>query len=171
MLLSYWLPKDNLDAVIFWVAPFGDIFIRALKMIVVPVILFSLIVGAASINPARLGRVGLKIMAYYMFTSALAVAIGLLYAYLSKPGLGLDLAGGGTAAKMAERPSLIDTFLQIVPANPFDALARGDVLAVIFFACAFGIALSYLQASGDAKIKANAELVFRFFRGRRRGDV
>ncbi|MCC6123812.1 MAG: dicarboxylate/amino acid:cation symporter [Pirellulales bacterium] len=165
-ILSYSLPQDRLNEVIRWIAPFGDIFIRLLKMIVVPVILFSLIVGTASINPARLGRVGLKIMAYYLFTSALAVAIGLAFAYVAKPGLGLNLAGAaGAAAKPAERPSLLDTFLNIVPTNPFDALARGDVLAVICFACVFGVALSYLQSGGDAKIKANAELVFRFFEG------
>jgi Na+/H+-dicarboxylate symporter len=166
LMLSHWLPKDQLDRTLFWMAPFGDIFIRLLKMIVVPVIFFSLVVGTASIDPAKLGRVGLKIMAYYLFTSALAVAIGLSFAHVAQPGLGLNLAGAaGTTAQMAERPSVLETFLKIVPTNPFDALARGDVLAVICFACVFGIALSHLQSSGNAKTKANAELVFRFFEG------
>ncbi len=72
---------------------FGDIFVRLLKMIVVPVIFFSLVAGAASIAPSRLGRVGVKIMAYYLLTSALAVVIGLLFANILKPGLGMNIVG------------------------------------------------------------------------------
>ena len=70
---------------------FGDLFIRLLKMIVVPVILFSLIAGAASIAPSRLGRVGVKIMVYYLATSALAVAIGLAFANVFQPGAGMGI--------------------------------------------------------------------------------
>ncbi len=72
---------------------FGDLFVRLLKMIVVPVIFFSLISGAASIAPGRLGRVGLKIMGYYLLTSALAVVIGLVFANILKPGLGMNIVG------------------------------------------------------------------------------
>lgn len=72
---------------------FGDLFIRLLKMIVVPVIFFSLIAGAASIDPGRLGRVGIKIMAFYLFTSALAVVIGLIFANILRPGAGFNVVG------------------------------------------------------------------------------
>ncbi|HQO65841.1 MAG TPA: cation:dicarboxylase symporter family transporter, partial [Spirochaetales bacterium] len=72
---------------------FGDLFIRLLKMIVVPVILFSLITGAASIAPSRLGRVGVKVMIYYLATSAFAVIIGLVFANIFRPGLGFNIIG------------------------------------------------------------------------------
>ncbi|HWP68179.1 MAG TPA: dicarboxylate/amino acid:cation symporter [Rectinemataceae bacterium] len=129
---------------------FGDLFIRLLKMIVVPVILLSLIAGAASIDPGRLGRVGVKIMAYYLFTSALAVVIGLIFANILQPGAGLNIAGNagikGTAAAVLPISQIL---LNIVPTNPVEALAKGDVLPIIFFAVVFGIALSYIKDSDN----------------------
>ena len=93
---------------------FGDLFIRLLKMIVVPVILFSLIGGAASIAPARLGRVGIKIMAYYLFTSALAVAIGLVLANIFQPGDGMNIVGNeGIKGKVAEAPTMSAILLNV----------------------------------------------------------
>ncbi|KUK27808.1 MAG: Proton/glutamate symporter, SDF family, partial [Thermococcus sp. 40_45] len=73
------------------IKPLGDLFVRLLKMLVMPIVLASLVVGAASISPARLGRVGVKIVIYYLITSAFAVFIGLIMANLFKPGLGLEL--------------------------------------------------------------------------------
>ncbi len=67
---------------IAWVSPFGDIFVRLLKMIVMPVVIFTLVVGAASIHPSRLGRIGVKALLFYMVTSAFAVAVGLLFGNL-----------------------------------------------------------------------------------------
>ncbi|MFW6138195.1 MAG: dicarboxylate/amino acid:cation symporter [Spirochaetota bacterium] len=141
------------------IKPFGDIFIRLLKMIVMPVIFFSLVVGAASISPARLGRVGVKIVAYYLVTSAFAVAVGLLFANIFKPGMGLALAGVEAAGKELEKPSVVDTILNIFPTNPIQALAQGNVLPTIFFAIIFGIALSYLKESGVDRIKNAADTV------------
>ena len=134
---------------------FGDLFIRMLKMIVIPVILFSLVAGAASIAPSRLGRVGVKIMAYYLFTSALAVTIGLVFANIFRPGEGLGIIGDAAVkGKAAEAPTLVQTLLNIVPTNPIESLAKGDVLPVIFFAVCFGIAISYVK---DSKIKSIAK--------------
>ena len=78
----------------FNVNPLGTLLVRLLKMIVVPVIFFSLIVGASSVHPKKLGRVGLKIFFFYIFTSATAVSIGLFIGNLFKPGLGLNLGSG-----------------------------------------------------------------------------
>ncbi len=141
------------------IKPFGDVFIRLLKMIVMPVVFFSLVVGAASISPARLGRVGLKIVGYYLLTSAFAVAIGLLFANVFKPGMGLELAGVEAAGKELKKPSVIDTILNIFPTNPFKALAEGKVLPTIFFAIIFGIALSYLKESTVERLKNSAETI------------
>ncbi len=150
---------------IVWVKPFGDLFIRLLRMIVVPVIFFSLVVGASSISPARLGRVGVKIVAYYLLTSVFAVSIGLVFATLLNPGMGLSLEGVAGTARQLTQPKMVDTFLAIVPTNPVDSLAKGDVLPIIFFAICFGIALSYLQLSGDSKVAEGAGTVQRFFAG------
>jgi Na+/H+-dicarboxylate symporter len=148
---------------IAWVNPFGDLFIRLLKMIVVPVIFLSLVVGAASISPARLGKGGVKIVLYYIFTTVIAVIIGLIFANIFKPGLGLNLAGVSGAGRELKQPSIISTLLNIVPTNPVESLAKGDVLPIIFFALVFGIALSYLAESSETHLKEGAKALLQLF--------
>ncbi len=147
------------------ISPLGDLFVRLLKMIVMPVVLLSLIVGASSISPARLGRVGIKIFAYYMITTVVAVIIGLIFANILHPGWGLNLAAGEAAGKELKQPKLIDTLLNIIPTNPFASLSSGDVLPIIFFALLFGIGLSYLGASQNARMKQLAETVLQVAEG------
>ena len=140
---------------------FGDIFIRLLKMIVVPVILFSLIAGAASIAPSRLGRVGVKIMVYYLATSALAVAIGLAFANVFQPGAGMGIVGDAAVqGKEAAAPTISQILLNIVPTNPAESLAKGDVLPIIFFAVLFGLAIAYVKDSKDAAVAKGADTLF-----------
>jgi Na+/H+-dicarboxylate symporter len=150
---------------IVWVKPFGDLFVRLLRMIVVPLIFFSLLVGAATIAPSRLGKVGVKIMVYYLLTTVIAVAFGLICGNLLKPGESLNLTAGKAPGKPLTPPSAVDTLLNIIPTNPFETLAKGDVLPLIFFALLFGIALSVLKESKDERIKGGAAVVFGFFEG------
>ncbi len=139
---------------------FGDLFIRLLKMIVVPVVLFSLITGAASIAPSNLGKVGLKALAFYLFTSAFAVVIGLGLATLFQPGVGFNIVGTGADLTIRSAPSMSDAFLAIVPTNPIDSLAKGDILPIIFFAILFGIGISLLKDSSDEKVVKSADILF-----------
>ena len=149
---------------ILWVNPLGSLFVNSLKMIVMPVILSSLIVGAASINPAELGRVGIKIILFYLVTSAFAVAMGLLMGNIFKPGAGLALGSAAEAAgRVLKQPKFIDTLIAIIPKNPFGALASGAVLPTIFFAIIFGIGISYLKASSDDRLKKSGDTLFMFF--------
>lgn len=150
---------------IAWAKPLGDVFVRLLKMIVMPVVFFTLVVGAASISPARLGRVGVKIVVFYLLTSALAVTIGLLFGNLFHPGSGLDLGAGEAAGRELTRPSVVETLINIIPTNPFGALAQGTVLPTIFFAIIFGIGLSYLQVSSEERIRDAAGTVLSFCDG------
>ncbi|GAB6276852.1 MAG: dicarboxylate/amino acid:cation symporter [Rectinema sp.] len=134
---------------------FGDLFIRLLKMIVVPVVLFSLIAGAASIAPSRLGRVGIKILVYYLLTSAFAVIIGLVSANIFQPGAGFNIIGDAAVqGKQAAPPTIAQILLNIVPTNPFESIMKGDVLPIIFFSVVFGIGLSYIK---DSKQQALAK--------------
>ncbi len=140
---------------------FGDLFIRLLKMIVVPVVLFSLIGGAASIAPSHLGRVGIKILAFYLVTSALAVIIGLILANFVKPGLGFHVVGDeAIKVALAKAPNLADVFLNIIPTNPIESLAKGDILPIIFFALCFGVAISLVKDSSNQKAARAAESLF-----------
>ena len=148
------------------VAPMGTAFVRLLKMIVMPVVVFTLVVGAASVNPSRLGRIGVKALFLYLVTSGFAVAIGLLFANLFSPGESMKLVGMASAAgKAVTPPSLVDTLLNIIPTNPFGAITTGKMLPTIFFAIFFGIGLSHIRESSDERIKAAAETVFSFFEG------
>ncbi len=143
--------------------PLGDLFIRLLKMIVAPIILFTLVVGAASIAPARLGKVGVKIVVYYLVTSAIAVLIGLVMANLFRPGVGMHLAGEAKKITVKTPPSPIDVLLNIIPTNPFSSLANGAVLQIIFFAIVLGIAIAYLKESRDERIRRIGSTVFDIF--------
>lgn len=139
----------------------GDIFIRLLQMIVVPVIFLSLITGAASIAPAELGRVGAKTLLYYLILVLFAITIGLVLANIFKPGDGLNLVGAaGMQGKVSNAPPLATVLLNIIPTNPIDSLAKGQVLPIIFFALCFGIGLSYLRDSSDQNLARIGNLLF-----------
>lgn len=151
---------------IMWVAPFGAVFVRLLQMIVMPVIFATLVMGSASISPAELGKVGVKIVVFYLVTSALAVSIGLVMANIFQPGSGLGLTGAaGISGRALQQPALRDTLLNIVPTNPFAALSAGAVLPTIFFAIAFGIGISYLKISENERIRNAGETLFVLFDG------
>jgi Na+/H+-dicarboxylate symporter len=150
-----------------WVSPFGEIFIRLLKMIVMPVILFTLTVGAASVHPSQLGRVGVKALVIYSLTTGFAVSIGLICGNIFQPGKGMQIGAEVAEGIQADlsSPSLLDTLINVVPVNPFGAIAEGNVLPVIFFCLLFGIALAYVRNSEDELTRKSGETVFRFFNG------
>ncbi|GMO28730.1 MAG: dicarboxylate/amino acid:cation symporter [Termitinemataceae bacterium] len=149
---------------ILWMQPFGDVFVRLLKMIMIPIIVSTLIVGASSVSPANLGRVGIRIILLYMITSAFAVLIGLLMGGVFHP-MAEIVGVVETTGKAATQPKLSETLLEIVPTSVMQSLVRESILAVIFFALVFGIALSYLRNSRDERIKKSAEAIYVFFDG------
>jgi DAACS family dicarboxylate/amino acid:cation (Na+ or H+) symporter len=139
---------------IAWIKPFGDLFIRLIRMIVVPLVFISLVAGAASMGDlSKLGRVSIKTITYYVGTTAVAVFIGLVIANLFQPGVGLNLATEGLKAREVSPPGAVQTFLNIVPLNPAQALAEGNLLQIIFFAIFFGFALSSLGEKGKPLLK------------------
>ncbi len=148
-------------------SPLGDILVRSLKMIVVPVIVSTIIVGAGNVKPSQLGRVGAKCMGIYMVTTAFAVAIGLFFGNILQPGKGLELAVDASAIKAVapKATSLLDILINIIPTNPFQAIANGDVLATIFFCLITGIAISMLRHSDDERIRHAGNTLFHLFEG------
>ncbi|MDC7221892.1 MAG: dicarboxylate/amino acid:cation symporter [Spirochaetales bacterium] len=148
------------------VQPLGSILVNLLKMIVMPLILCTLVVGASSVHPRELGKIGVRIFVYYMLTSALAVTIGLLVANIFHPGAGLNLAADASAAgKALSQPKFVDTLLAIIPKNPFGALSQGQVLPIIFFALVFGIGISVVSNSEDEKLQESGKALFKVFNG------
>ena len=156
---------QNASQAIEFLRPFGDLFIRLLKMIMVPVIVCTLIVGTSSISPAQLGKVGVKIIIFYLLTSLFAIIIGLFVGTVIAPGEGMMLENIAGTAKEAKAPTLVQILLDIVPTNPFGSVAKGEVLPTICFCVFFGIALAFCRDSKDEKVKNSADVVFSFFEG------
>lgn len=141
-----------------WTEWIGRLFLAMIKMVVVPLVFFSLIVGVASLGDFRkLGRMGGATLGFFTLTTIVALTIGILLTNILKPGnlLGeadrAELLGaysgdaGSKVASAADAPSLVDQIVGIVPTNPFAALASGDMLAVIFFAAMVGIAFTLMD--------------------------
>ncbi|GGB61352.1 proton glutamate symport protein [Fictibacillus barbaricus] len=149
-----------------YLQPIGDIFIRLIKMIVVPIVVSSLIVGVASVGDIKqLGRLGGKTILYFEIITTLAIIIGLFIANIFQPGAGVDmksLSKGDISSyvettESVESHGFADTFLNIVPTNLFESLANGDMLAIIFFSVLFGL--------GIAAIGERGKPVLAFFQG------
>lgn len=137
-----------------YLQPLGDLFIRLIRMVVVPLVIATIIAGAAGISDtSKLGRVATKVLMVYAITTAISVTIGLLFAGAIQPGMGLDLSTEGLQAKAVTPPKLVDTLLAIVPINPMDAFAKGNMLQIIFFAVIFGFGLSGLGERGKPVLK------------------
>ena len=154
-----------------WIEPIGTVFIRLIMMIVIPLVVASLILGTASLGDIRkLGRLGGKTVLIYLVTTAIAVSIGLLLSNIVRPGsridpttrdtiaatLADDAAGRMTLA--AEKPTVGETLINMIPTNPFQAAANGELLPLIIFSIIFGAAVS-LVAPG------RRDMVLTFFNG------
>ncbi len=122
----------------------GDLFLRLLKMITIPLIVTSLVVGVAGLGSTeRIGSMFGKTMLYYFATSVLAIATGILMVNLIRPGIGAELPGGGEGVISGEEQSLPSVFLgllnNMIPPNPIEALAKGDFLSIITFSILVGL--------------------------------
>ncbi|HWR03204.1 MAG TPA: dicarboxylate/amino acid:cation symporter [Humidesulfovibrio sp.] len=132
--------------------PFGDAFIKMIKMIIAPIIFCTVVVGIAKMGDmGKVGRVGIKAMLYFWTMTLLALAIGLVVVNLYKPGVGMnldvstmDMSAVEKYAGSAKKLSTIDFILNIIPTNVVDAFAKGEILQVLFFSIFFGLALSAL---------------------------
>ncbi len=156
--------------ILSYVRPVGTLFIRLITMIAAPLVLASLVVGASSISdPAKLGRIGMKTLLLYLLTTAIAITLGLVIANLIQPGEGIPgevsarlLAGyqeqAAVRIEKAEDLSVMDQIIAIVPTNPFEAMASGNMLQIVFFALFFGIALTLIPEN-------KSKPVVRFFDG------
>lgn len=135
--------------------PVGDAFLRMIKMIVVPFIFSTLVMGIAGTGDfKKLGRLGGKAIIWFEFATTIALAIGLLVMNLAEPGVGVTLSASAANASHAAAASqhsvdLVDYAVHIVPSNIIDAMARQDMLQIIFFACFFGVAVAHIGEKGE----------------------
>ena len=157
--------KEN----VVYLKPFGDLFIRLIKMIIVPLIFFAIVGGITSAqNSKALGRVGIKASIAYLSTTIFAVIIGLSIGSIFEPGSGIILNFNNELAKPPEGTTIakiMNTILEVVPDNALGAMAQGAVLQVVFFALFTGITINRLEEASSKKIigmiQALSNLVFK----------
>jgi len=127
----------------------GQIFVRSLKLLVVPLVLVSLICGVSSLGSnSRMGAVALKTVVLYLVTTAIAISLAILTAVIVQPGVGIDLAlASEFVAK--EAPPLKQTLINIFPSNPVESMANGATLQIIVFALLFGFAVTKAGEQGQ----------------------
>ncbi len=135
--------------------PLGTIFIRLLRMVIVPLVMSSIIVGVAGVSDAKnLGRLGLKTFAYYTLTSLMAIIVGLMLTNLIRPGVGVEIPMTETyTSESLEKPgSVFDIVIRMIPINPVAAASEGDMLGIIFFSLFFGFAMARISAAHRDKV-------------------
>ncbi|WP_096740171.1 dicarboxylate/amino acid:cation symporter [Pseudoalteromonas atlantica] len=136
-----------------YIKPIGQLFISAIKMLIVPLIFCSLIVGVTSMkDTTKMGRIGVKSIVFYLATTAVAISIGLGLGLLFEPGAGLNMVAT-TVADAKPSPTLVDTIVGLVPKNPVGSLASGNILQIIVFALSLGIALNLIGEKGEPASK------------------
>lgn len=152
-----------------YLKPFGDLFIRLIKMIIVPLIFFAIVAGITSAeNSKALGRVGFKASIAYLGTTIFAVIIGLSVGSIFKPGSGIILKFDNASSALPEGTNLtkiMDSILQIIPDNAIGAMAQGNILQVVFFALFAGITINQLEKVSARKViditRLSSSIVFK----------
>lgn len=151
IVMHYFVPKSHIkdDIIIdgiFYLL--GKMFIRAMQMLVVPLVFFSIADGCRNMGDTKtLGKVGIRIVLFYLLTTALAIIIALSLASIINPGKGMNMELGSNEFKMdtGEKTSMKDTLLNMIPTNPIEALAKGDMLQIIIFAVIVGLLIAGME--------------------------
>lgn len=148
-----WKPEIAND----YIKPFGTLYLNAIKMLIVPLVFSSIVMGACGLGDVKkFGRIGLKTIAVYMATTFFAAAIGVILANITNIGSGLSLAAE-QAVEVSEAPNIINTVINIIPGNPVLAMAEGNMLQIIAFALFIG--------AGIVMAGKKAQPVMAFFDG------
>jgi Na+/H+-dicarboxylate symporter len=135
----------------------GAMFIASLKMLVVPLVFVSLVCGTSALSePSKLGRLGMKSVGLYVMTTCIAISLALFFALLIGPGKGTEVLTSAAEFAPKQPPSLGQVILDMIPSNPINSLAQGNMLQIIVFAVLFGLAMSMC---GDAGKRLNAFFV------------
>ena len=142
----------------------GTVFVRLLKMIIIPLIFTSIILGVSSIGKGKkLGRLGFKTLLYYVSTSLIAIIIGLVLANLIRPGDNLKVLSESPydASQLQTDGSFADIILRMIPTNPISSLANGEILSIIFFAIIFGIAMNFVNNKYSDNLRFIIESIYK----------
>lgn len=159
IVMTKFIPYEQWSPYIKWA---GDMFLRGLNMIVIPLVFSSIALGVAGMGDSKaLGRIAGKTFAFYIVTTLIAATIGLFLVNLVKPGVGADLKLTENVTELAgTQVSFIDQIVNIVPANIFEALSTGNLLSIIFFAIIFGFFINMVDQKQQTTLKDILQAVY-----------
>lgn len=161
------LGADGVDLAKTWIAPFGTIFMNMIKMIIVPLVFSSLVIGVCSLGDVKkIGRIGAKTMAYYLGTTAFAIVLGLILAIIIQPGAGVNMPADGVKAAAKAAPPIMKVIIDIFPTNAMEAMLKANMLQIIVFSLFIGIGISmvgeraeYLRRTIDGLAEVSYKIV------------
>lgn len=142
-------------------SPFGTVFINLLSLVAIPIIFLTVVLAVKQMNMTQLGRMGGKLVVYYMFTTAAAVLIGVTLALWINPGENLTLPS--VVVEAPDTPSFSSVLLQMIPDNIVAAFSAGNIMAILFIAVIIGMSLSSMKYSNENKMVVHEELLSNFF--------
>ena len=161
------LGADGVDLAKTWIAPFGTIFMNMIKMIIVPLVFSSLVIGVCSLGDVKkIGRIGAKTMAYYLGTTAFAIVLGLILGVIIQPGAGVNMPADGVKAAAQAAPPIMKVIIDIFPTNAMEAMLKANMLQIIVFSLFIGIGISmvgeraeYLKRTIDGLAEVSYKIV------------
>lgn len=150
VLAGLGLGQEGVDLAKTWIAPFGTIFMNMIKMMIVPLVFSSLVIGVCSLGDIKkIGRIGVKTVVYYLITTAFAIILGIALAVVIEPGFGLALPDEAAKAAGKAAPPLMSVIIAIFPTNPIQAMYKADMMQIIVFALFVGVGISMAGKSAE----------------------
>ena len=150
-----------------WIAPFGTIFMNLIKMIIVPLVFSSLVIGVCGLGDVKkLGRIGAKTVGYYLSTTAFAIVLGIVLGMVIEPGVGLNLSTEGLKASAKAAPPIMKVIIDIFPTNAMEAMLKANMLQIIVFSLFLGVGIvsvgeraEYLKRTIDGLAEVSYKIV------------
>ena len=134
-----------------WIGPLGTIFMNLIKMVIVPLVFSSLVMGVCGLGDVKkLGRIGFKTIALYLFTTAFAIALGIAFGVLVEPGAGLNMSTEGLKVTAKAAPPIMKVIIDIFPTNPLGAMVKANMLQIILFALFVGVGIVAVGEKAEA---------------------
>jgi proton glutamate symport protein len=164
IIFGYFFPSYGVA-----IKPLGDVFLRMIKMIIVPLIFAGLILGIAGVGDfKKMGRLGFKTMVWFELATTIALLYGLILGNVIQPGVGVNIGLAGDASAVAQYASkkvdVLQTFIEIIPTNFIDAMAKGNLLQIVFFSCFLGVAIANIKEKGKIMVDAASALMEAMFK-------
>lgn len=150
-----------------WIGPLGTIFMNMIKMIIVPLVFSSLVIGVCALGDVKkIGRIGAKTVVYYLGTTFFAIMLGLAFGVIMQPGAGVNMPAEGVKAAAKAAPPIMKVIIDIFPTNPLDAMLKANMLQIIVFSLFLGISITavgekaeYLKRTIDGLAEVSYKMV------------